>query len=114
MNIFVNVDTNTYLYHHAIKKTMEIQLWKNPIICPDSNIIMTRPTQNKSKPHSKFVVTDLKKIPERFAWSINLQIAETESHWLCTKYIFPVSNKNKPNFRIIYYKGIWDNIIGVK
>ena len=103
MNKFVNVDTNKYLYNHAIKKTMETQLWKNPIVCPDSNIIMTIPTQYKSKPHTKFVVTDLKKIPERFAWSIILQqIAETESHWLWTKYMFPVSNKNKPYFRIVY------------
>ena len=98
MNKFVNVDTNTYLLNQAIKKTMETQLWKNPIVCPDSNIIMTIPTQYKSKPHTKFVVTDLKKIPERFAWSINYklqQIAETEFYRLCTKYMFPVSTKIK-------------------
>ena len=106
MNKFVNVDTNTYLLNQAIKKTMETQLWKNSIICPDSNIIMTIPTQNKSKPHTKFVVTDLKKIPERFAWSINYklqQIAETEFYRLCTKYMFPVSTKIT-NITIINYK----------
>ena len=41
---------------------------KESTICPDAyNITATRPAaQNKSKPHTKFVVINLKKIPKRF------------------------------------------------
>ena len=73
---------------------------------------MTIPTQNKSKPHTKFVVTDLKKIPERFAWSINYklqQIAETEFYRLCTKYMFPVSTKIKQQKGMISNEHIVNN-----